>query len=113
MNCPTCKNPIPENSISCDWCGASIAISNDVIKENIILLDKPQPRKGKQVGLYLLPGVIVFLIWVIGNLLSERNKQAIFSMDDLSPILFLAIGLLIVGFVLNLIINKKNELSKL
>ena len=30
MNCPTCKNPIKDNSIECEWCGIEIKKSNSV-----------------------------------------------------------------------------------
>ena len=32
MNCPTCKNPINDNSTECEWCGAKINLS----KGNVI-----------------------------------------------------------------------------
>ena len=41
MNCPTCKNPIKENSTECEWCG------NEINKSNSVEIDLNQNRKIK------------------------------------------------------------------
>jgi hypothetical protein len=36
MNCPKCKNPIADDSLECEWCGAPIIINNiEKIKINV------------------------------------------------------------------------------
>ena len=39
MNCPTCKNPINDNAMECEWCGASIISPNASIQNNTDLLE--------------------------------------------------------------------------
>ena len=97
MNCPNCKNPILENSTECEWCGSVIKasikkqLSEDNINSNV---------KFKRTTILLSPGIAVILIWCIGNLMSERDKHAIFNMDDLSPILVLGLILLGIGLLI-------------
>lgn len=98
MKCPNCKNQILNNSATCEWCGAVIKFndSSNLITSSSI---KNAPSKKSNNNYILLPGIIILSIWVIGNLISERDKHAIFNMDDLSPILILGLILLAIGVI--------------
>jgi len=112
MNCPNCKNPIQKNKNECEWCGVVINNSdrtapNSQSISNDSLADVPIPLKveTKNKIKYFLPGLVILLIWILGNLISERDKHAIFNMDDLSPILILGLILFGIGFITKLIKN--------
>lgn len=126
MNCPNCKSPIQDNARECEWCGFVISKPNtdknsDIyhdqissrVQKNLQPLSENRISNPTQVRsnpirlLFFAPGFIVFIIWVLGNLISERDKQAIFDMDDLSPVLFISIGLIIFGFILQWATKKR------
>ena len=119
MNCPNCNNPIQDNARECEWCGFVISKPNtdenrDIYPDELSSREQKnlQPLSENRISnttqvssnpirlLFFAPGFTVFIIWVIGNLISERDKRAIFDMDDLSPVLFISIGLTIFGFIL-------------
>ena len=108
MNCTNCKNPIQDNSYECEWCGnlvsdqSGASIINDA--QNLDISNKNTVKSKKNI-LYIIPGIAILFIWVLGNLVSEREKRRIFGMDDLSPILI--IGL--IGLFIVLIINKMKK----
>jgi hypothetical protein len=120
MICPNCKNPIQENSFVCEWCGHELIRpkTTSTLKsppenryaENIDELRQrkvEELNKAKPLKIYfLLPGIFVLFIWIIGNVISERDKYAIFGMDDLSPILLVSIVLIIIGFFISLATRK-------
>jgi hypothetical protein len=41
MNCPNCKNPIQENSSSCEWCGVPLSVNNSNTANAVNSTDKP------------------------------------------------------------------------
>ena len=104
MNCPNCKNQIPSNSSRCEWCGVDISINTSNDLNNSLNIGATSSKK-VSTYLYLLPGIIILLIWIVGNLISERDKHAIFNMDDLSPILFLGLIVLAIGIIIKRIIK--------
>ena len=55
---------------------------------------------------FLIPGIILFLIWVIGNIMSEREKHRLFGEDDISGWLISSLGIFIIGLIIGLL-NKK------
>ena len=55
---------------------------------------------------FLIPGILVLLVWLFGNILPEEQKQNIFKMDDLSPLLTISIIFLIVGGIVSYIRGK-------
>ena len=55
---------------------------------------------------YLIPGIILFLIWVIGNIMTEEEKQRLFGEDDISGWLISSLGIFIIGLIIGLL-NKK------
>ncbi len=34
MNCPNCKNPISVNSITCEWCGATLSTEQNTVSSS-------------------------------------------------------------------------------
>ena len=109
MTCPNCQNPNQDNSTKCEWCGSEILTnnfnesnnnySNHIKTDNII--------ENKKFNIYfLVPGIIIFLIWVFGNITSESEKQRLFGQDDISTWLITSIIFLILGFIIGLL-NKK------
>lgn len=102
MICQNCKNPIPDNSAQCEWCGTVISINNSKNAINPSSVTNTSSNKANR-NLIILPGIIVLLIWIIGNLISERDKYAIFGMDDLSPILILGLILFAVGLIIKMV----------
>jgi hypothetical protein len=107
MTCPNCKNPIQDNSTRCEWCGTEIqtnntnnpkSYSNNNLNSNTF--------ENKKFNIYfLIPGVIVFLIWVYGNITSQSEKQRLFGQDDISTWLKTSIAFLITGFLLGFLIK--------
>jgi hypothetical protein len=101
MNCPNCKNRILDNSANCEWCGEVIKINVQSNSINSSSIKNAASNKSSSNNI-LLPGIITLLIWVIGNLISERDKHAIFNLDDLSPILILGLILLAIGYIIKI-----------
>jgi hypothetical protein len=99
VNCPTCKNRILDNSATCEWCGAVITINIPINSSSI----KNSPSKKSNSIYILLPGIITISIWVIGNLISEKDKHDFFGMDDLRPILILGLILLAIGYIIKIV----------
>ena len=112
MNCPNCKNPIQESSSLCEWCGNPVnnnsgtPIINEVQNLNI---SNKTIIKSKNNITYIIPGIAILFIWVLGNLISERDKHAIFNMDDLSPILIIGLIILVIGLIIKYNKKMKNE----
>jgi hypothetical protein len=111
MNCQNCKNPIQQNSHKCEWCGSEINNSNVInptfqkeTSENQIL-NKISIDKSRNKTIYLIPGSLILITWLVGNMISERDKHAIFGMDDLSPILFIGLIFLVIGVIIRFIKN--------
>jgi hypothetical protein len=44
MNCPTCKNPLQQNSSECEWCGNSF--NNSSSNVNSFLVEKIVSKRG-------------------------------------------------------------------
>jgi hypothetical protein len=98
MNCPSCKSPIQPASISCEWCGFIINTNEPI---HTIKHDKIQSESTpKSNNYFLLPGGLILFVWIVGNLISERDKHAIFGVDDLSPILKCGLIVLAIGNVI-------------
>jgi serine/threonine protein kinase len=55
---------------------------------------------------FLVPGVIIFFIWLFGNIMSEEEKQRIFGGDDISGWLIISLIVFILGLAIGLL-NKK------
>lgn len=109
MTCPNCKNHIEDNSTKCEWCGTEIqtnnnnSVTNSYSKNNL----NYNNIESKKFNFYfLIPGVIVFLIWVFGNILQEGVKQRLFGQDDISIWLITSVIISIIGIVIGLF-NKK------
>ncbi len=106
MNCPNCKNPIQENATECEWCGIAVNFNNNkTIFNSLNAIENQNPIKPnvkKNIN-HLIPGIVIIIIWILGNLISERDKHAIFGMDDLSPILFLGLIVLGIGLLMKFI----------
>ncbi len=103
MNCQKCKNPVKENSEFCDWCGNQIANhveKTQFFEESNSKFNSNQYKvKSEKYFIFFIPGIVVLIVWLLGNLLSERDKHAIFNMDDLRPILYLGLVFLGIGGV--------------
>ena len=108
MTCPNCKNTIQDNSTKCEWCGCEIQTNNNNLTNsdtnNNLNYNNVESKKFN--FYFLVPGIIVFLIWVFGNITSESEKQRIFGQDDISTWLITSIIILIIGFIIG-IFNKK------
>jgi hypothetical protein len=103
MKCPTCKNELVNYSSTCEWCGA--IVTNTVYSNNNQNYQKNTITKNKfKIG-YLIPGLLVFIIWGFGNIISESEKQRIFGQDDISYWLVISITLTLVGLILNIVIK--------
>lgn len=100
MTCPSCKSPIQPASINCEWCGLIINLNepSHTAKNGRIHTE----TKPKSNNIILLPGGIILFVWIVGNLISERDKRAIFDTDDLLPLLKLGLIVLAIGAVIRL-----------
>lgn len=111
MTCPKCKNPIYNNSQECEWCGSELPSNNfnnfNSDNTNFNSHQRVVNVENKKFNVYfLIPGVIVFVIWVFGNILQEHVKQELFGQDDISGWLITSIVFLTLGFIIGLF-NKK------
>jgi len=113
MNCTNCKNPISENHLECEWCGHKLLQNlrplNKISYEKSYtpLVNNSYEKSNKKFNfLFLSPGIVVFLIWVTGNIMSESEKQRLFGQDDISGWLIASILFIVFGFILGLF-NKK------
>ena len=69
MNCPTCKNPINEDTTQCEWCGAVVIHSNSNSNPNILSDFEFIPQK-------------VLHIAGRGTVISGNLQKGIISMGD-------------------------------
>ena len=113
MTCQNCRNPIEDKSTKCEWCGSEILINNNISRiYNYDNTDSSNNNsnniiENKKFNIYfLVPGIIIFLIWVFGNVTSESEKQRLFGQDDISTWLITSIAFLIIGFIIEAL-NKK------
>lgn len=57
--------------------------------------------------LFMLPAIITFIIWILGNVLSDYDRQLLYG-EDISGWLFTSIALLILGLVLGFKYKKQS-----
>ena len=68
MNCPVCKNPISDNSTTCEWCGAKIQ-SNQNVETNITVqhsVTENEPLRKKPSAIITIIAIILIILGTIG-----------------------------------------------
>ena len=85
MNCPTCKNPIQDNSYECEWCGNQINVND--IKNNLdnALVDIIKSENHLEAIVYYMDNYKVTLKEAknkIDTLISELNQSGASIIND-------------------------------
>jgi uncharacterized membrane protein YvbJ len=74
MNCPSCKNPVTNNSNACEWCGFALnnGISNTNIRNNSDYNQQNTTAANSKTKRNVIIAVIIFIILFI-LLMGEQN----------------------------------------